>query len=48
MTSRRTTTLAPLAVLEFDLGALYDAQNYRPMVRHVRGKPKFLDDDGVR
>jgi 6-phosphofructokinase 1 len=29
-------------VKRVDVGELYDAQNYRPMVRHVRGKPMFL------
>ncbi|MFC5041593.1 6-phosphofructokinase [Ornithinimicrobium kibberense] len=29
-------------VKRVDVGELYDAANYRPMVRHVRGKPMFL------
>ena len=29
-------------VKRVDVGELYDAVNYRPMVRHVRGKPMFL------
>ncbi len=29
-------------VKRVDVGELYDAERYRPMVRHVRGKPMFL------
>jgi 6-phosphofructokinase 1 len=37
----------PLAVTRqgvkrVDVGALYDAENYRPKIRHVDGKPMFL------
>ena len=29
-------------VKRVDVGALYDAQEYRPKIRHVDGKPMFL------
>jgi 6-phosphofructokinase 1 len=29
-------------VKRVDVGALYDADQYRPKIRHVDGKPMFL------
>ena len=41
--SGKSTLMKALAhLIELDVGELYDAANYRPMVRHVRGKPMFL------
>ncbi len=42
-----TYTTVPISVTgegvkRVDVDELYDAPNYRPKVRHVRGKPMFL------